>query len=250
MRIKDILTKSVSFAKDHKRLLCTVGECVGVCTLAYFSSKNGYKTAVEIQAKDVVDPKEKAAIVLKNHVSTYFWLVVVGACIAAKDKATMQELSAATLAYSALNRKHDNYRVKTNEIFGNDADDKIQQAIVQEHIQNNIPVAGEQPVVFYDTMMECHFEATFNKIRIAELELNKLYHESGHVTMRNFYETLGIVDNLPKHIQDKLDDYGWDRSLEDDIFGNLPAINFANTFYDDAYKQMCVIECEYGPFEL
>lgn len=250
MRIKDILTKSVSFAKDHKRLLCTIGECVGVCALAYSSSRNGYRTAVEIQAKDIVEPKEKMAITLKNHVSTYFWLVVIGACIAAKEKVTMQELSAMALAYSELNRKHDNYRVKANEIFGSDADDKIQHAIVQEHIQNNIPVAGEQSIVVYDTMMECHFNGTYNKIRIAELELNKLYHESGHATMRDFYEMLGIVDGLPKHIQDKLDDYGWDRSLEDDIFGNLTAINFANTFYDDVHKQMCVIECEYGPFEL
>ena len=250
MKIKDILTKSVSFAKDHKRLLCTIGECVGVCALAYSSSRNGYRTAVEIQAKDIVEPKEKMAITLKNHVSTYFWLVVIGACIAAKEKVTMQELSAMALAYSELNRKHDNYRVKTNEIFGSDADDKIQHAIVQEHIQNNIPVAGEQPIVCYETMLGCNFISTFNKIRIAELEVNKLYHEIGHATMRDFFELLGIADSVPKNIQEELDDYGWDRSLKDDVFGNLPSIDFANTFYDDVNKQMCVIECEYGPFEL
>lgn len=250
MSIRDILTKSVSFAKDHKRLLCTVGECIGVCALAYFSSRNGYRTAVEIQAKDIVEPKEKMAITLKNHVSTYFWLAVVGVCIAAKEKETMKDLSAAALAYSALSRKHDNYRVKTNEIFGDDADDKIQQAIVKEHIQNNTPVAGEQPIVCYDSMMECNFIATFNKIRIAELEMNKLYHENGHATMRDFYDFLGISDSVPKEIQEKLDDYGWHRSLKDDIFGALPSLNFANTFYDDVNREMCVIECEYGPFEL
>ncbi len=94
-------------------------------------------------------------------------------------------------AYAALNNLHQEYVAKTKELYGDDADQKVKNAILNDHpvMFKDLSEGGQ---LFFDYQSLRYFESSIEDVLRAENELNAEFASSGAVTMNDFYRLLGL----------------------------------------------------------
>lgn len=94
-------------------------------------------------------------------------------------------------AYAALNNLHQEYVAKTKELYGEDADQKVKNAIANDH-SVTFKDLSEGGQLFFDYQSLRYFESSIEDVLRAENELNAEFASSGAVTMNDFYRLLGL----------------------------------------------------------
>lgn len=94
-------------------------------------------------------------------------------------------------AYAALDNLHKQYVSKTKELYGEDADKNVRNAILNDKpmMISNL-TDGKQ--LFWDYQSLRFFESTIDEVLLAENRLNAEFAASGAVTMNDFYDLLGL----------------------------------------------------------
>lgn len=99
--------------------------------------------------------------------------------------------TALTSAYATLNQLHQEYVAKTKELYGEDSDQKIREAITKDHIPDIQELTdGKQMFLDYQSLRV--FESTIEDVIQAENQLNAEFAASGVVSINDFYELLGL----------------------------------------------------------
>ena len=120
--------------------------------------------------------REKAKTIGK-----YYWPVgatsamAAGCFIAAQHGYSVQIADAAALA--AWWKKYaKEYRAKNRELYGEENDQNVENAIIKEHISQNPPPKRKNSDAFliYDPITDQYFEATQKEIDHAEREMNRI----------------------------------------------------------------------------
>ena len=113
------------------------------------------------------------------------------ACILGANILNKRSQAALVSAYSLLNSSFKEYREHANDIYGEDADKKIREAIAKDQYSKLPFKVDEEKQLFWDMMSNRYFESTLTDIYRAEYELNRTYAKYGYVCLNDFYMLAG-----------------------------------------------------------
>lgn len=172
-------------------------------------------------------------------------------CIFGANVLNKRQQAAISSAYALLNTSYQEYKGKLKELYGEEAHQKIVDSIVKEKCKdvylssmgicsnNSLDFEEHNPDdirLFYDTFSQRYFESTVNRVIQAEYHLNRNFTFSGHLSVNDFYEFLGLDP------MDGGDDIVW--SLDDGIY--WIDFNHHKTVLDDGLE-VYVIDMEWLP---
>lgn len=130
------------------------------------------------------------------------------ACIFSAQILNQRQQAALMSAYALLDQSYKDYRRKTIELYGEETDEEIMNAIAIEKAED-VGVRGSylgtscdlaleennsEPQVFYDEHSGRYFESTVEQVLTAEYHLNRNYILRGYSYLNEFYEFLGIEE--------------------------------------------------------
>lgn len=116
--------------------------------------------------------------------------------------------AALTSAYALLNDSYNNYKTKLKDLYGEDAHQKIIDAIASEKAKDvyitstgllrnsSLDFDEHDPNderLFYDAFSNRYFESSINRVIQAEYHLNRDFVISGYLPVNHFYELLGLT---------------------------------------------------------
>lgn len=153
----------------------------------------------EIDQRDILGEAKKDPIkVAKAVIPVYAPSAAIGVativCIFGANQLNLKQQATIAGAYAMLGKSMKDYQTKAKELFGDDADEKIKEAIVEEKSYSKYIYAPEGACLFYDDYSSEYFERTMLEVKSAEYELNKKFASDGYVTLNDFYYLLGLPE--------------------------------------------------------
>lgn len=130
---------------------------------------------------------EKVNVTLPVYVPTILMGVGTIGCVLGANVLNKQHQKALTSAYILLDQSFKEYKNKVVELYGEEADEKIEAAIEEEHLKDDGSVR-----LFYDEYSDQYFESTLFEVQRAEYELNRKMLKEDCVFLNDWYEELGI----------------------------------------------------------
>ena len=224
----NLICKSRKFLKKNGSTILTCMGVVGVVGTAVMTAKATPKVMelIEDAKKEKGENLTKLqTIVVAAPAYIPSALIGVGtiACIIGSNMLNKRQQAALTSAYIMLNRSYNDYKAKLVELYGKDADDKIQQELTKEKIDAEPPyissgavfygstglerICNSEKALSYDTISERYFESTILDVYAAEYHLSRNFIIMGCATPNDFYDFLGIPQTADGDV------IGW--SMED-----------------------------------
>ena len=114
------------------------------------------------------------------------------ACIFGANVLNQCQQASLASAYALINNSYKEYKKKVEELYGKEANSQIQQEIAKDkYKENNIQQENDE-LLFYDEFSGRYFNATMERVLVAEYQINRELHNSGHDTLNHFYELVGL----------------------------------------------------------
>lgn len=148
----------------------------------------------------------------------YIPAVVVGAstiaCIFGANVLNKRQQASMASAYALLDQSYKEYKGKVQELFGEDANEKINEAIARDKYDKDKVIESEDDGgrLFYDSFSGRYFESTIDKVQHAEYQINRDLSMRDWATVNEFYDYLGL-DGISGG-----DDLGWSTGMNFDYY--------------------------------
>lgn len=192
-------------------IVLSVMGSIGVIATAVLTAKSTSKYEEDMYLCDVeeMDRKEEITVKIKIAVKDYAPAISIGiitiACIVGSNVINSKQQASLIAAYGLVQKTHKQYRRKVMELFGEEADKKIEEEIAVDKADevsiygdflatraSRLPSVRSEPMLFYDAFSKRFFEAPLEQVLDAEYHLNRNYLIFGFETVNEFYEMLGI----------------------------------------------------------
>lgn len=247
------------FYRQHKSTILSCISAVGVVATGVLSARGGIK-AERILEKDeemiltpedpTVDgvqiqlPKWKKAVRLIPALLPPV-LTAAGtiALIFVNDAQNREAQAALAGAYALMAKKLADYKAEVKDIFGEEADRKVEESIAKKRLADNDILAeerAEDAKLWYDSFSERWFWATDAEVSDAEYYANRIFRIHGCLTLNEFYALLPL-DAVPCG-----DEIGWDQYIGEVCYG-YTRIDFAHIDHNEADSERSYKEL-YFPF--
>lgn len=142
------------------------------------------------------------------YISTIGFGMVTIACILGAEFLNQRKQASLASAYVLLDHAYKDYKRKTVELYGEERDQEIMNAIAIEKTEDvgargsyldtscdlSLEESNSEPQVFYDEHSGRYFESTIEQVLNAEYHLNRNYILRGYSYLNEFYEILGIEE--------------------------------------------------------
>lgn len=132
-------------------------------------------------------------------------------CILSANYLNKERQAMLTSAYAYLNNSYNEYKSKVKELFGEEADKKVQDEIAKDNYQEE--TSSDEKKLFYDQFSKRYFETTEEDLLKAVYNLNRQYSMYGEITLNDFYKKLDLEET----------DYGgvlgWSYARDLELFG-------------------------------
>jgi hypothetical protein len=190
-----LLKTSKMFIKRNASTILTVVGGAGVITTTVLAVKATPK-ALTLLEEAKKEKGEELTVLEKVLVTTptYIPTVVSGmttlACIFGANMLNKRQQAALMSAYALLDNSFKEYKVKVNELYGEDANDQIKEEIAKDKYKKT-EIKNDE-VLFYDEFSNQFFTSTLVKVKEAEYILNRDIHTLGWAELKLFYNYLGI----------------------------------------------------------
>lgn len=204
--MNSLLRSSQLFIKRNSSTILTVAGGIGMVTTTVLGIKATPKalTLLEDAKKEKGEELTKLEKV-KTAAPVYISTVITGAatlsCIFGANMLNKRQQASLISAYALLDNSYKEYKNKTNELFGEDANDRIKEEIAKDKYEET--KLKDDEVLFFDCFSERYFKSTLTKVSQAEYNVNRNIHMRGWAELNEFYEDLGIDDF------DKYKAFGW-----------------------------------------
>lgn len=179
------------FFKRNSSTILTVLGCAGVVATAVLSVKAAPK-AKRLLANAELEKGEELTVLEKTETValTYLPAILTGSatifCICGAQILNQHQQASMASAYALLDQSYKDYRRKLKELYGEEADQRIIEAIAVEkaekvHIQasylcSDCDISSDKsvgrPVLFYEEYSKRFFRATVEQVQNAEYHLN------------------------------------------------------------------------------
>lgn len=134
-------------------------------------------------------------------------------CIFGTNALNKRQQASLASAYALLDQSYKRYRNKGKELFGEESDSKIRNAVVQDEYQEKNPNISDGKQLFYEEYYGDFFERTKEEILLAEYHFNRNFILRGYATLNEFYEFLGL-DPIKGG-----DTIGWSTGAGEEFYG-------------------------------
>ena len=210
--LEKIIPKSKVYLRRNSSTILTGISIIGVITTAVVSAKDTVKaTQIWKEVKDnFSDSKEKPTKLdyvkasWKCYIPTVMVCLSTTSCILGANILNKKTQASLISAYTLLDNSYKEDKNKVKTMYGEDANNQIQQAIINDNCNINDLMDGKK--LFFETNSNQYFESTLEEVQDAEYLLNRNFAISGAVSLNDFLELLGIPDDkLGKSIGWSLD---------------------------------------------
>ena len=113
-------------------------------------------------------------------------------CIFGANVLNKRHQAALMSAYALLDQTHKDYKRKTKEIYGEDADKRVNEELAKEDYKQCKVITNSDTRLFYDMYSKRYYESTMEKVKEAEYQLNRKISVGYSATIDDYYRCLGI----------------------------------------------------------
>lgn len=209
--MRPFLNKAFKFCKRNMPVILGIVATGGVVVTTISAIKASPKAETllaeaEEKSDDELTTLDKVKIVAPVYVPTIVWGVTTITCILGSCALSKHNQASLMSAYALLDKSYGQYQAKLRELYGNEAHDKIIDAIAVEEARETYMSApgicecyGLHPddyqserLLFYDSFSQRYFETTLEQVLNAEYHLNRNYVLRGYATANELYDFLGL----------------------------------------------------------
>lgn len=193
-------------ALDNSPAILTAIGVSGVIGTAVLASKATFQAADELDFIGKGNPNG-IQLLTKKEIFQRSWkfyipAAIVGtvsvAAIIGSHSISTRRNAAIMSAFSVLESASREYRERVIEQIGIQKEERIREAVAENHIQNN-PVSNSQVIVTgggddlcYDTLSGRYFKSSVEKIKRAQNEVNSECLSSMYASQNDFYRKVGL----------------------------------------------------------
>lgn len=138
--------------------------------------------------------------IIKTAGPVYIPAVAVGlstiACIFGANALNKRQQAALVSAYALLDNSYKEYRKKVKDMYGDDADDKINKEIAKDKYNESDIQEDDEKQLFYDMFSRRYFNSTIEDVQRAEYKVNRRITKDGWAMLNDFYDEAGL-DPMP-----------------------------------------------------
>ena len=166
------------FKKNASTILTVLG-AAGVVATAVTAVQATPKAMRLIEEKKVEKGGELTKWeMVQTAYTPYIPTMVIGlgtlGCIFGANILNKRTQARLTSAYAMLHQTHKTYRKKVNDIYGEDADQKVQEELAKDKYEEDKPeVEDPTQMLFYDIYSKQYFTSTEADVKNAEYLLNR-----------------------------------------------------------------------------
>lgn len=243
------------FLKRNASTILTCIGGIGVVGTAILTAKATPK-ALRVIEEAKEEKGEELTVIEKVVVAgpKFVPAIVIGAatvtCIFGANVLNKRKQAALISAYALIDKSYNEYKDTLKELYGEETHNEIVDAIAIEKSKDvHVNAASfvtvcdtsleddySEPVLFYDEYGNRYFEASIEKVILAEYHLNRNFILRGYAPLNEFYDFLGLE---PTEYGSTV---GW--SVEDELY--WIDFNHRKVLLDDTLE-CYIIETPWGP---
>lgn len=224
MKISD---KTNLFLQKNSGTILTIMGSLGVIATAASSIKATIK-AVEITQEassieysdnnelcfsEPLTPKEVVQLTWKCYIPTVLVATSTIVCINGANLLNKKKQTSLISAYGMLDTAYREYRNKTKELYGDEADKLIRTNISNDINKKQKLKTTGRGVVFYEPYSRTFFERTMEEVLDAQYHLNRNMTLRSYASLNEFYEFLGLPTT------DYGNEIGWSILAGEEFYG-------------------------------
>lgn len=196
------------FKKAAPMILTCIG-AVGVVATAVLSIKATPKALESIKEKeaekqDELTLPEKIQISWRYYIPAGLCAIGTITCIFGANAVNMYQQASLISAYAFIDQSFKRYKNSVKDIYGEEGHEKVLNHIMVEEsekpgIYNGIMggrfdfgETDDEEHLFYDAFSNRYFTSTFADVLLAELHTNRNFAIGGGVSLKTFYDFLGL----------------------------------------------------------
>lgn len=189
-----ILGKTQHFLKQNSPTILTILGSAGVILTTLTAIKSTPKAvSVLNEARDEKGEELTKLETFKMVVPVYIPTILTGAstlaCIFGANILNTKTQASLMSAYALANRTFKDYKLKAEDLFGDDCGTWIRSEIVKDELP---PVIDEEKCLFYDFYSRRYFEATPSDVMKAECYLNREIVVNDCAYLNDWYDYLNL----------------------------------------------------------
>lgn len=218
MNTEKLLSATRLYLKRNAPTILSCAGAVGVVLTAITAANASLKAMynvdeVEWGERRTLNKKEAFLVAAPAYIPTVLVGSATIACIFGANLLNQRQQSALVSAYMLLDTAFKDYKAKTAQLYGEDADQKIRSEIVKDKYKDApVVVRSDETMLFYEEHYGHIFERTMLEVQDAEYQLNRKLAKDGEVSLNDFYRFLGLNEN---EIGDAL---GWSQECICDFY--------------------------------
>ena len=192
-----LLRTSKSFVKRNAPTILTCVGGAGVVVTSVMAVKATPKALLILEQAE----KEKGEELTKTEKvlaagPVYIPSIAVGAstivCIFSANLLNKRSQAALTSAYVLLDNSYKDYKKKVNELYGDEATEKVAEGIAEDKYDEIDISKVDEKTLFYDEFSGRFFHSTLEDVRQAQYDINRDLVLRDYATINEFYEKLDI----------------------------------------------------------
>ena len=192
-----LLKSSRLFVKRNASTILTVVGGAGVVTTTVFAIKATPKALLLLDDAEKEKGKEltnieKIKVAAPVYIPTIITGVTTLTCIFGANILNKRQQASLVSAYALLENSYKEFKDKVNELYGEDANDRIKEELAKDKYEKT-EVKNDE-LLFYDDYSGQFFKTSLTKLSRAEYNVNRNIHTRGWAELNEFYEDLGIDD--------------------------------------------------------
>ena len=186
-----------SFIKRNASTILTDLGAAGVLATAIVTAKEAPKALSLLEAaKEKKGEKltkwEKVKIAGPAYIPAMVTGVATIACIFGANVLNQCQQASLASAYALIDNSYKEYKKKVEELYDKEANTQVQQEIAKDKYKENDIQQENDELLFYDEFSGRYFNATMERVLVAEYQVNRELHNTGHDTLNHFYELVGL----------------------------------------------------------
>lgn len=203
--LQTIGSKAGGYLRRNSSTILTWVSAIGVIGTAVLAAQATTK-AVKLMEEAKEEKGEELTTLekVKATAPAYIPTVVVGAstiaCVFGANVLNKHSQASLASAYALIDSAYKEYRNKVKELYGEETDRNIRDAIALDKRENvDVYTPGYSPIdtegelrLFYEEHRGKYFEATMESVINAEYHFNRNYAMRGWACLNEFYEFLGL----------------------------------------------------------
>lgn len=197
MVCKNAVNAVTLFVKQHQSEILTATSAIATIGAVVASAKNtrSYDKNIKDEGEAIQSKMDKAIVFAKSYWPTLILTATAITCSSMSTVLDRRKQASMLLALNALEKKFSDYKqvlYDTNPDAYYAQEEEWKKYVYNQH---HVCPSPEEDL-YYDEISGTYFTSTHEHVIDAMYNVNRMLIQNGWITLYNYYEILGILDNL------------------------------------------------------